>query len=77
MAKDADSDYNSEEDSDFHDDDAISHSSSDESEPGTSKKTRQKELDEGDLVTIAAKEKSENEEDSGDLVLTRAQKRRK
>ena len=76
MARDEDSEYNSEEDGDFNEDNVISNSSSDESDVPKTKKVKSKRLDEGDLAIISvAGDKSQAER--GDLILTRAQKRRK
>ena len=76
-ARDQDSEYESAEDADFHDSDAFSNSSSDESDVPKRKKKTEKDLDSGDEVTIAKQKKRRNGADTGDLILTRAQKRAK
>jgi len=77
-ARDQDSEYESAEDADFHDSDAFSNSSSDESEaPRRKKNTTDKDLDSGDEVTIAKQKKRRKGNETDDLILTRAQKRAK
>ena len=74
---DADSDYDSEDDADFQDD-AISNSSSDESDAPKRSKAADKDLDSGDEVTISKRKKKRKEvENNDDLILTRAQRRSK
>lgn len=76
-ARDQDSDYESAEDADFHDSDAFSNSSSDDSEAPKRKNKKEKGLDSGDEVTIAKQKKRRKGDDASDLILTRAQKRAK
>ena len=76
-ARDQDSDYESAEDADFHDSDAFSNSSSDESDVPKRKSKTEKDLDSGDEVTIAKQKKRRRGPDADDLILTRAQKRAK
>jgi len=79
-ALDNDSDYDSAEDDDFQEDDAISNESSDEEAGPSRKKGKKEDLDSGDEVTIVkAKKKRKGVEQEGqeDLILTRSQKRAK
>ena len=75
-ADDEDTEYDSSEDTAFQDDDAISNSSSDESEAAEQKDVGDKDLDSGDEVTIA-KRRKRKDSNVDDLILTRAQKRAK
>jgi hypothetical protein len=76
---DADSDYDSEEDADFQEDDAISNASSDESDTPKRKNVKDVNLDSGDEVTIAKqkKKRKQAEPEAEGLILTRSQKRAK
>jgi hypothetical protein len=76
-ADDAESDYNSADDADFHDSDAFSDSSSDELEAPKRSKANDKDLDSGDEATIAKHKKRRKQTGTDDLILTRAQKRAK
>ena len=74
--KDQDSDYESTDNADFHDSDAFSNNSSDESD-GPKRKKIANDLDSGDEVTIAKQKKRRKTADGDDLILTRAQRRAK
>jgi hypothetical protein len=79
-ALDNDSDYDSAEDDDFQEDDAISNESSDEEGAPLPTKGKKEDLDSGDEVTIVkAKKKRKGVEEEGqeDVILTRSQKRAK
>lgn len=77
-ADDADSDYDSQDDADFQDDDGMSKSSSDESDAPVRRKGKDKNLDSGDEATInKRKKKRKDVEANEDLILTRSQKRSK
>ena len=76
-ADEADSDYDSADDADFQDDDALSNSESDESDVPKLRKKNDKDLDSGDELTIAKQKKKRKDVETDDLILTRAQKRAK
>jgi hypothetical protein len=79
-AVDEDSDYDSEEDPDFHDSDAFSEGSSDGEDAPRLRKGEHKDLDSGDETTISKsrkRRKGTGDANGEDLILTRAQKRTK
>lgn len=76
----ADSDYDSEEDADFHDSDAFSERSSDDEDAPRPRTGEHKDLDSGDETTISKTRKRRRgtgDATGEDLILTRAQKRTK
>jgi len=77
-ADDAGSEYDSEDDADFQDDDGMSISSSDESDVRIRRKGKDENLDSGDEATISKRKKKRKDiEGKDDLILTRSQKRSK
>jgi hypothetical protein len=76
-ANDADSDYDSADDGDFQEDDAVSNGSSDESDAPVTRKAKDKDLESGDEATISKPKKKRKDAENEDLILTRAQKRAK
>ena len=77
-ADDAGSEYDSEDDADFQDDDGISNSSSDESDVPMRRKGKAEKPDSGDEATVnKRKKKRKDTEGKDDLILTRSQKRSK
>ena len=74
---DADSDYDSADDADFQEDDAVSNSESDEFDAPGKVEAKDQELESGDEATISKPKKKRKDIGNEDLILTRAQKRAK